>query len=159
MNIWECSEWESVYLNSNCRKGIKIDFDKEVDMDLRNAIKTMIAWLRTEYEFPIRVRIYIKKDLLVKATDGDMCPDFFFWPADRYDEPYIKLATGDYNELLEELGRDDAIGTILIALLHEITHYFQFVNGLEFSDPSLDKQAKKCARAVLNDYADTRDHP
>lgn len=159
MNIWECNEWESVYLNSNCRKGIKIDFDKEVNMDLRNAIKTMIAWLRTEYEFPIRVRIYIKKDLLVKATDGDRVSDFFFWPANRYDEPYIKLAAGDYNELLERLGRDDAIATILIALLQEITHYFQWINGLEFADPSLDEQAKKCARAVLNDYADTRDHP
>ena len=159
MSIWECSEWKSVYLNSKCRSGIKVDFDKEVNIDLRNAIKEMIVWLRTEYEFPIRVRIYVKKDLLVKATDGDMVPDLFFWPDNRYDEPYIKLATGDYDELLETLDRDDAIATILIALLHEMTHYFQWINGLEITDPSLDEQARICARTVLNDYADKRDHP
>ena len=159
MSIWKSKEWKKYYLQKAYIKGIKINFDKDVNEDVKRAIKEIMAWLRTQYEFPKRLHIYVKKSLLVRARDGDKIPDLFFWPDSRDGKPYIKIATGDYPELLENLGRDNALATILFALLEELTHYFQWLNGMEFQEEKLKKQANRCARQIMNAYAETRDHP
>ena len=159
MNIWKCKDWKSYYSNRNIRRGIRLDFDKEVNEDVKRAIKNLIGWLRKEYEFPVRVRIYVKKQALVRARDGDMVPDLFFWPYNRDEEPYIKIATGDYYDLLKQMEKDDALATILMALLQELTHYFQWLNGLDFSEDSLMAGARKSADRIMDIYSETREHP
>ena len=159
MSIWNCKDWKKYYSNQNIRNGIKIDFDIDVDISVKNAIKKMVSWLRKNYEFPVRIRIYVKAGTMVKSRDGDLVPDLFFWPYNRNEEPYIKIATGDYSDLLNRLSPDDALATILIALLQELTHYFQWLNGLEFSNSNLKRQATICARAIMKRYAETREHP
>ena len=156
MNIWKCKDWEKYYSSRSPRGGIKTDFDKGVDSEVKNAIKNMLVWLRKEYSFPVRLRIYIKETDQVKARDGDLVYDLFFWPDSRDDEPYIKFAAGDYAERKKQTGKDNALATILIALAGEITHYFQWLNGLEFDEDS--KQAKLYGKKVMRTYFDTVDH-
>jgi len=158
MNIWKCNDWKKYYSKREHRTGIKIDFDKEVNSDVKEAIKNVLIWLRKQYKFPVRIRIYVKKDVLVKAKDGDEVPDLFFWPYSRDDEPYIKIATGDYLDLIQRLEKDDALATILVALLEELTHYFQWLNGLEFTSENLKEQATICARRIMTEYSETREH-
>ena len=158
LGIWDCDDWKDYYLDKNPRKGIRLDFEQGVNDDVKKAIKEIVAWIRKKYVFPIRVRIYIKKATFVKSKDGEMVPDIFGWMYDRDDEPYISIATGDYCYLLQTMSRDDALATILLSLLIELTHYFQWLNGLSMSDPYLYRQALVCAKKISNDYYKTKEH-
>lgn len=51
----------------------------------------------------------------------------FLAPSDPEQEPYIRLAVGDYLQLLAAWGQDSALASILRSLAHELTHYFQWV--------------------------------
>ena len=43
MNIWKSKKWKDYYINCIARAGAKIDFDKGVDIEVKNAIKNMVA--------------------------------------------------------------------------------------------------------------------
>ena len=159
MNIWESRKWESYYSNNFHRNGIKVDFDRGVNETVKIAIKKLIVWLRQKYSFPKRVRIYVKEGVLIKARDGEMVPDLFFWPYNRDDEPYIKIATGDFDELKKHLGEEDALGTILFALLCELTHYYQWINNVVLTPIGEKRQARRCAGLILNEYANIKGTP
>ena len=61
------------------------------------------------------------------------------------------------------VGQDSALASILRSLAHELTHYFQWVRdpvGYQIADESrLERQADRCARETLYDYADVYAHP
>jgi len=58
---------------------------------------------------------------------GDTASASFVSPLDRNEEPYIRIATGDYPALKRECGRDDALAAFINSLSHEIVHYRQWV--------------------------------
>ncbi|MBQ7821275.1 MAG: hypothetical protein IJ391_03230 [Clostridia bacterium] len=126
---------------------------------MRKAGKNFAVWLRKEYEFPIRVPIYIKGSAKIKAFDGEFVVGTFFEPYSYLDEPYVRIATGDYLELKCEIGQYDALASILYTIAHELTHYYQWLNHIDRSTAFLERQAEQCARKVLDDYALTRETP
>ncbi|MED4002555.1 hypothetical protein [Priestia aryabhattai] len=79
----------------------------------------------------------------------------FFAPYDKQEEPYIRIATGDYMELLHELGKDDALASILNSIAHELGHYYQWIDDDELEEES----AEGTADYIMGLYSDTRDHP
>ena len=83
----------------------------------------------------------------------------FFEPLQHTIEPYIRIATGDYEELKEEIGRDQALASILTVIAHELTHYFQWINGIQKTERDSECQARRCAKKLLKKYAETREHP
>ena len=83
----------------------------------------------------------------------------FFFPFDTNDEPYARVATGDYFELLEKRGKDNALASILSSIAHELTHYFQWINGINLTEMGAERQATAYARFILDEYAETRKHP
>ena len=95
--------------------------------EVREALKRFAKWLRQEYEFPIRVPVYLSKNRYITAIDGDECSASFFGPYERDVEPYIRIATGDYDELLAKSGKYVALGTYMCSLAHEVLHYQQWV--------------------------------
>lgn len=159
MNIWKSKRWKDYYSEKKHRGGIKIDYDRDVNEDVKSAVKQILAWLRVNYDFPVRVRIYVKNATKIKARDGEMVLDTFFWPYSRDDEPYIRMATGDYSELLLARGRDDALTAILISLLRNLTHYFYWLNDVKLTPIAQERQATRYARIIFYEYADTIDHP
>ncbi len=42
------------------RKGIRLKIEESVQLELKTAFKDYAKWLRKEYDFPIRVTVYIK---------------------------------------------------------------------------------------------------
>ncbi|EFR85749.1 conserved hypothetical protein, partial [Listeria monocytogenes FSL F2-208] len=58
----------------------------------------------------------------------------FFAPFCKKDEPYIRIATGDYEELVAEFGREGAIFTTLNSLSHELQHYYQWLDDEEYNE-------------------------
>jgi hypothetical protein len=75
---------------------------------VRAALIHFARWLRTNYEFPIRVPVYLLPGVFVNTLHGVQCSASFFAPFHRNDEPYIRVATGDYPRLKRTDGRNDA---------------------------------------------------
>lgn len=122
-----------------------------------------VRWLQTQYAFTVRVPVYVRAAERLLCRDGDLACGTFLGPSDPKQEPYIRLAVGDYPQMLAAWGQDSALASILRSLAHELTHYFQWVRdpvGYQTADESrLERQADRCARETLYDYADVYAHP
>jgi hypothetical protein len=162
MNIWTCEDWKSYYSDKQVTSGLRLFIGKDVDTDVRYAVKQACKWIRQNFDFPVRVSVYIKNSNLVRATDGDMVYDFFCWKTDRDDYPYITIATGDYRERCEKASsRDDALAGIILALFKELSHYRQWLNGMDFNDSTvkkLQRQSRYYANILTEEYFDTVEH-
>lgn len=160
MNIFTDTSWQNSY-NSGHRTGLRFVIEKNVDPEVRRACKEFGVWLRKKYYFPIRVPIYVKASERLKASDGSLCTGTFFGPYNKDVEPYIRIATGDYFDLdlLYEWGKDNALWAILETIAHEISHYFQWINDIELTLIGEERQAKKYATFILDEYSETRKHP
>lgn len=69
------------------------------------------------------------------------------------------MSTGDYPELLEKRGKDNALASILITMFHELSHYYQWLNDLNLTLIGEERQATIYEKKRISDYAETRDHP
>ncbi|MGE6594039.1 hypothetical protein ACQKFU_32060 [Bacillus mycoides] len=60
MHIWTLTNWQKHYNleEKSHRTGLQLKFDKDVDPEIRRAIKEFCKWLRQEYFFPVRVPVY-----------------------------------------------------------------------------------------------------
>ena len=161
MHIWTLDKWRKIYDLSDPkhRSGMRLRFDKNVDPEVKRACKEFAAWLSKQYFFPIRVPVYIKFGEKIRANDGEMASATCLIPESKQMEPYIRIATGDYYTLREDVGQDNALAAILSSMTHELTHYFQWVNDLKLTDIGCEKQARKYVDYILDDYAQTREHP
>ena len=155
MNKWKLNINGNVYR----RIGIRFRYDKSVDLEVKRAISQFAIWLRSEYYFPLRVVVYVKGTNTVRTREGESVVGTFFEPFSYDDEPYIKISTGDYNELVSDLGKDDALATILASLAHELTHYYQWINGIKLTSIGRERQATKYADYIVDEYSLTREHP
>lgn len=134
------------------RIGLRLRCDKNVDPEVRTFCKDFTKWLRKEYFFPVRVPVYIKADYRIKAKDGEMVVGTFFRPYDYHTEPYARIATGDYQELVRKQGKEYAMWAILSSIAHELTHYFQYVNSVILTRIGEERQATMYSRYILSEY-------
>ena len=138
------------------RTGLRIRSEQGVHPEVRRACLELAKWLRIEFEFPIRVPVYLKKSDQIKNTfTKELVSATLFAPYDKEQEPYIRIATGDYMELVQELGQDDALASILNSIAHELGHYYQWIDDEELEEES----AEDTADYIMDLYAETRDHP
>jgi hypothetical protein len=138
------------------RPGLRIRCEQGVYPEVRRACLEFAKWLRIEFEFPIRVVVYLKKDYQIKSRfDKELVSGIFLGPFDKSEEPYIRIATGDYLELLAENGQDDALAAILGTIAHELGHYYQWIDDLELDEEG----AENNSEYMIDLYAETRDHP
>ena len=122
---------------------------------MKAALIRYARWLRASYDFPVRVPVYLSSKEMITTMHGEQVCASFFAPWSRKDEPYIRIATGDYPALKRASGRDDALAAFITSLSHEIIHYMQW---LETGDTSERGVALK-ARSMLRAYAHTVDRP
>ena len=159
MHIWTIEKWRKFYDSQDIRHGLRLRFDQDVDNEVKRACKEFCQWMRSEYYFPIRVSVYLKSSHKIKAQDGELVYGTFFGPFDRYEEPYIRVSTGDYKELMHKSGKDNALAAILVSIAHELTHYFQWVNDIQLTEIGVERQANAYANFIIEEYAETREHP
>jgi len=153
-HIWYCNDWEK-YIKSDdvmLKKGLRLHINSDVDSAVRLFISDFAKWLRKEFEFPLRVNVYVKASYRIKAKDGDMVVGTCWRPDDYSSYPYIRLATGDYNELVEERGEEGAMWAILASFSHELTHYYQHINNLQLTLVGEERQAQAYANRILDAY-------
>jgi hypothetical protein len=117
------------------RTGLRIRYHK-VDNQVANHFKLFAKWLRKKFDFPVRVRVYLSEKKFVISKDGEQCISIFLAPYDNQIEPYIRIATGDYEDLICERGQEEAIFEILFPLALEIKRYIKWLSN---NDDSLDR--------------------
>ncbi|MFP7486299.1 hypothetical protein SFC65_19235 [Priestia filamentosa] len=134
------------------RSGLIVRSEKGVDPSVRQSCLNFAAWLRVNMKFPIRVVIYLKKDYQIKNRfSKELVSATFFAPYDKKEEPYIRIATGDYEDLVEDRGEVDALWAILGSVAHEIIHYQQWLD-----DRALDEtEAENMGETLLDDFSDS----
>ncbi|MFS0892538.1 hypothetical protein [Peribacillus frigoritolerans] len=134
------------------RKGLRLRSEAGVHPEVRSVCINFCKWLRTQMEFPVRVVIYLKKDYQIKnRTTKQMVTATFFAPYDKNVEPFIRIATGDYSELIEERGKKDALYAMLDSIAHEIIHYQQWLENRELNEEEAEEEGYK----LVDSYAVT----
>jgi hypothetical protein len=86
---------------------------------------------------------------------GDLVSASISLPWDRREEPYIRIATGDFPSLLRRRGRDNALAAFLGSLSHEVLRYQQWIK----TGRSWERGVVKRAADLVHSYAETVDHP
>lgn len=122
---------------------------------MKDAIVRFARWLRRTYEFPVRVPVYLFPSEVIITMHGDEASASFFAPWDRTEEPFIRLATGDYPKLKKDYGRNDALAAFLHSLAHETVHYHQWISTGEVTERGVIRKATK----MVDEYASTVDIP
>ena len=122
---------------------------------MRAALIRYARWLRLQFEFPLRVPVYLRPSATVRTMHGEDCAAAIFLPWDRTVEPYIRIATGDFAQLRRERGRDHALAAYLSSLSHEVLHYRQWIE----TGDSWEHGVVVRARGLVKQYAKTVDHP
>jgi hypothetical protein len=134
------------------RTGLRLRSEAGVHPEVRSVCIKFCKWLRTQMEFPVRVVIYLKKDYQIKnRTTKQMVTATFFAPYDKNVEPFIRIATGDYSELIEERGKKDALYAMLDSIAHEIIHYQQWLGNRELNEEEAEENGYK----LVDSYAET----
>lgn len=161
MHIWTIEKWRRFVPEADvhARSCICVRADRGVDGDLNAACRNFIRWIKSEYRFPLPICVYLKNQRALKTMDGDTAVGTFFEPTSCSTRARIRIAAGDYDELRAASGRDNAIATILTVVAHEMTHYFQWINQLTLTERGRERQANQYARFILDEYAQTREHP
>ena len=119
------------------------------------ALMKFAKWLRSTRSFPVRVTAYLTQNPTVKTVHGEVGVASFYGPWTSNYQPFIRIATGDYPELRKELGRDNALASILTSFAHEIVHYDQWLSDR----PQCEKEAEEEAGRLLWEYEETTDRP
>lgn len=152
--LWDCTAWEKRYANAEIEinSGLRFRYEKGVIPCVRNICLQFSRWLRSEYCFPVRVNVYIKKANRIRAIDGELVCGTCWRPDCKYETPYIRIATGDYFELCNRRGKESAIAEILLAIAHELTHYFQWLNEIKLTPIGEERQASRYADIIVSDF-------
>ncbi|WP_394921070.1 hypothetical protein [uncultured Robinsoniella sp.] len=107
-------------------KNINIVFDSGVDKYVKDVIYNFCRNIETSYQIIAPLNIYVANKPYVIAEDGDKVVGVFWHPwelDDREECAYIKLAAGDYEELVRARGKINAIFAILYPLSGNIVKY------------------------------------
>ncbi len=123
--------------------------------EVRAALIRYARWLRKQYDFPIRVPIYLLPGRFVKTIDRELVSASFFAPWSREEEPYIRIATGDYKDLKAVRGRDNALAAFIVSMSHEVVHYQQWISTEEIWESGVSRKAS----GMLRRYSSTVAHP
>lgn len=159
MDIWKYSNWnKEINLNNNS-SGLVLRFEKGIDPEVKRACIEFCKWLRTQYFFPLRVRIYFKASRYIISKSGEKFSAIFFEPFDKNIQSYIRIATDDLKDIELESGKDNALASVLGSIAHELTHYFQWINDIKLTEKGYELQAYYYVNKIVDKYAETREHP
>ena len=149
MNLWQQFE------KANCEQsnpGISFRYEKGIDQGLREFYLRFSKWLRGKYVFPVHLTIYVLNQEKVRLRDGTLTYGSFRWYPKR--SPRIKVPSKVEAELLEEYSLADIYVMILSSLVHELSHYFQWVADLEQTNAVSERQANYYRFRIIDLFFD-----
>ena len=121
--------------------------------EVRESLIRYARWLRRNFEFPIRVPVYLFPSETIITSSGETVSASFFAPYARDVEPLIRIATGDYPRLKASRSSDDALAAYVISLSHELVHYFQWIETGKLHERGVARQAVRMLRMYSEEVA------
>ena len=147
MNLWQ------KYEKSNCERsdrGISFHYEKGIDRELREFYLNFAKWLRGKYVFPVHVTVYVLNQEKVRLWNGSLQYGSFRWYPNR--SPRIKVPSKVEAALLEECSLAEVYVMILSSLVHELSHYYQWVSGLEQTNTVSERQANYYRFRIIEQF-------
>lgn len=114
------SLWHVPDVESSCRSGLRIRIHPGVHPFVRRELLTYGRWLRTNYDFPVRVNVYVPNALKILANDGGLCWGRCFWPDDPDAPAVIHVAGGC--RAADKRSLQNHIWATIFTLTHELSH-------------------------------------
>ena len=147
MNLWQTFELER---NKYSNNGISFRYEKGIDENLKEKYKAFAKWLRNTYVFPVHVTVYVKYCEKVKLLNGKWVYGSFRWFENR--EPFIRIPSKINSELYEQYDEEELYEQVLSSLVHELSHYFQWVLSLEQDDGTSERQANYFRYRIIDKF-------
>ena len=148
MNIWQRFEKDRTAEYNDA--GISFHYEKGLDPELKKKYLAFAKWLRKTYFFPVRLNVYILNREMVRLRSGEWAYGSFRWYKQR--SPRIKVPSRITPESSADHTPDEIHDTIMSSLVHELTHYYQWVLRLDQSDAVSEKQANHYRYRILDMY-------
>lgn len=156
MQLWKSENWKKYCDNRESLTGLLLKFDKDVNFEVKEICKSLCKWLRNEYYFPVQLRIYIKSNYRVRADYGELVCGIFLPPDERWRNPRIRIATGDFEEIVRDEDEDTAEEELIYSICYQITFYFQWLNHVQLTEIGQKRQASYYAFSALDEYFDSK---
>lgn len=150
MNLWQ--RFELSCEDAQASQGISLHFEKGIDPEFRKLCMKFVAWLRQNYTFPVHINIYIKNCEKVTIMDGRMVYGSFRYFKTK--PPYIRIPAQINPQEYEGCEDLEIHYSILGSLVHELTHYFQWVAGLEQSNAVSERQANYFRFRIIEQFCE-----
>lgn len=151
MNLWQKFSIKNMETENN---GFSLHFDKGIDERLKSKFLNFAKYLRGKYCFPVHINIYIKNCERIRLKNGKMAYGNFRWFEKR--TPYISIPSKPESYLFDEYTEDEVHEQILSSLVHELTHYFQWVLDLPQSNAVSERQANYFRYRIIEEYYDSK---
>jgi hypothetical protein len=142
------------HLENYTQSGLRV-YGNRGNVEVRDCIIRFAKWIRKEKSFPVRLNVYLSPRPFILARDGDHCTGLIWIPDYPIYFPYIRLATGDYEQRRSELGRDNALAGDLCTFCHELIHYWQWIETNRMWENGVYRKAQY----IVDQYAQTTEHP
>lgn len=133
--------------------GIRFYIDENVDLEIKLACKEFAKWLKINITFNTLIKVHISKEYQVITRRKERVSGIFGTPSYKNKYPYIKVATGDFQELKEENGKYNALMSTLNTFAHEIIHYKQWIENRPFRE----KEAKKESTKLVESFSEYKE--
>lgn len=124
-------------------------FYEDIGQETIIEIKSFIKYIRKNYYFPIRCKIFFTNESNYKSFfDGHRYYGIFFDKSTEKRKVYPQIYVAS------KITKFNKIEDVLFTLLHELTHYYQwyFYEEKIRTNRSLEIEANKWARYILQEY-------
>ena len=137
MNLWQTFE---IGENTKyCNQGISFHYQKGIEDDLKKKYTSFARWLRKNYVFPVHINVYILNCEKVRLLNGCAAYGSFRWFKKR--APFIRIPSAIEPQLLDDYTRVEIYEQILSSLVHELSHYYQWILDLDQNNATSERQA------------------
>ncbi|MBR3297674.1 MAG: hypothetical protein IKI64_00565 [Clostridia bacterium] len=154
--LWQTYERENRPLDES--RGISLHFEKGVDPDVKALFMSFARWLRKTFVFPVHLNVYLLERETVLLRSGREAYGSFIWFENRPPRIRIPVRIGCAGDFAHEKYAlmEEALGSFV----HELTHYFQWLEYDDQSDAASEGQANYYRfRLIDRYYAETGVEP
>lgn len=131
-------------------EGISLFFEKGIEDGLKKEYVSFAKWLRKNYVFPVHINVYILNCEKIKLLNGSLAYGSFRWFPNR--KPIIKIPSLINYNYYKGFSKKEIYENILSSLVHELTHYYQWIECLEQNDYNSERQADYYRYKILDKY-------
>lgn len=134
---------------------IKIVIKPTVNKFVSNEINKFGNWLIKNYDFPKQVMVDVTgAEFVYNSITMEKAVGTFFGPFENSELfPYIRLATGDFFQLVAETSKEIAIKKVLNTFAHEIQHYYQWLDEVPYDEDDAEYGAEELVEEYFDDLA------